>query len=400
VHEHSLQTLLDPIDIGAFFRNTWEQQPLHIARGSANYYEGLPSAREIDALLYFTRPEVLVTRGVIRKAGRELERTMPSPHQVDLGELRDGYDRGETLVVNQVQRRNAAVARLCRTLECELHHPFNANLYLTPARGGGFSAHYDLHDLFILQIEGRKRWSLYANNASLPLESDRTDFDPESAGPVVREINLEAGDLLYLPRGTVHSAKAGDQASLHLAMGALVYRWVDLMRHALEELAERDVRFRTALPPGHLTHNENADNEENAALARRFDELAQAIRDSVSVKGARAHLGDQFFARDLPLLPDGRFAAMEIDPAIELDTPLVKRHNTPCRVIVGAQAAEIEFPGKRIAGPAWLAPALEFVSRTPRFRARDLPNGMSDNSKLVLVRRLYRGGLLRSYQQP
>lgn len=34
--------------------------------------------------------------------------------------------------------------------------------YLTPAGSQGFSPHYDDIEAFILQLEGRKRWKLYA----------------------------------------------------------------------------------------------------------------------------------------------------------------------------------------------------------------------------------------------
>ena len=36
------------------------------------------------------------------------------------------------------------------------------NVYLTPADSQGFSPHYDDIDAFILQLEGKKRWKVYA----------------------------------------------------------------------------------------------------------------------------------------------------------------------------------------------------------------------------------------------
>ena len=33
---------------------------------------------------------------------------------------------------------------------------------MTPPQNQGFSNHYDVHDVFVLQIEGEKRWQIHA----------------------------------------------------------------------------------------------------------------------------------------------------------------------------------------------------------------------------------------------
>jgi hypothetical protein len=43
-----------------------------------------------------------------------------------------------------------------------------------------------------------------------------------------------------------------------------------------------------------------------------------------------------------------------------------------------------------------MGPALEHVRDHERFRVRDLPGTLDDDSKVVLVRRLVREGLLRA----
>lgn len=37
-----------------------------------------------------------------------------------------------------------------------------ANVYLTPPNSQGFAPHYDDIEAFVLQIEGKKRWKVYA----------------------------------------------------------------------------------------------------------------------------------------------------------------------------------------------------------------------------------------------
>ena len=33
------------------------------------------------------------------------------------------------------------------------------NAYITPPENQGFAAHYDTHDVFVLQVSGSKRWT-------------------------------------------------------------------------------------------------------------------------------------------------------------------------------------------------------------------------------------------------
>lgn len=83
--------------------------------------------------------------------------------------------------------------------------------YLTPASSLGFAPRWDDIDAFILQVEGKKYWKVYApENAedTLPLDSSQnfTDDDLRERKPVF-EGWLEQGDLLYVPRGYVHQVK-------------------------------------------------------------------------------------------------------------------------------------------------------------------------------------------------
>ena len=50
----------------------------------------------------------------------------------------------------------------CQQLAAELGHPVQANAYVTPPQSQGFDDHYDVHDVFVLQVEGEKRWRIHA----------------------------------------------------------------------------------------------------------------------------------------------------------------------------------------------------------------------------------------------
>lgn len=109
--------------------------------------------------------------------------------------------------------------------------------------------------MFILQAEGSKRWQVYKPlpDQILPRVSSR-DFTPDEIGPPILDVVLKPGDLLYLPRGTIHQAQSlPGTHSLHITVSANQKRtWVDFLETALQyglrELETVSLAARMALP--------------------------------------------------------------------------------------------------------------------------------------------------------
>lgn len=127
---------------------------------------------------------------------------------------------------------------------------------LTPANSQGFAPHYDDIEAFVLQIEGKKLWRIYkprSENETLPRESSG-NFSEDEIGECVFEKVLEAGDLLYFPRGWIHQAKTIDnQHSLHITLS--VYQktahadlFDEIVKNALQSAITTDVKYRRGLP--------------------------------------------------------------------------------------------------------------------------------------------------------
>jgi ribosomal protein L16 Arg81 hydroxylase len=135
---------------------------------------------------------------------------------------------GTTVVLQALHRLWPPVIDFCSRLGAELGHPVQANAYVTPASSRGFSAHYDVHDVFVLQLAGRKHWTVHAPVHADPL---RDQPWPTHAGAVaararddepVIDTVLGPGDVMYLPRGWLHAATAQGEVSAHLTVGAHV----------------------------------------------------------------------------------------------------------------------------------------------------------------------------------
>ena len=121
----------------------------------------------------------------------------------DLAGVRSSWHRGYTIVLNSVHRRLPALWALARGLSGGLGRALTINLYLTPAGEQGFEAHTDTHDALFLQAMGGKRWTL------------RPPDGPE------QQVDLQACDLLYVPRGCLHAGRAGPAPSAHWSVALL-----------------------------------------------------------------------------------------------------------------------------------------------------------------------------------
>ncbi len=244
--------LIAPIATDSFFHNTWEKEPLLVARNDPNYYSGLFSMRDVGSVIYFTRPRFLGNRLRTTKmhtlAGvfADQERFF-SAGENEVSALSDEYAQGRSIFVHGLEKRWQPVSELCRDLESTLRHPVGAMMFLTPKGSQGIEAHFDNVETFILQIEGSKHWRLYKPTVLLPLKEEYELTGEDEEPQLMQEIHLKAGDLLYFPRGHIHEAFTSDYSSLHITVGVSVLRWADLLSAALARLSKRDIRLREAL---------------------------------------------------------------------------------------------------------------------------------------------------------
>jgi ribosomal protein L16 Arg81 hydroxylase len=154
--------------------------------------------------------------------------------------------QGYTLTLSGLQKFSTGVFRLCSGLESELSCRINANAYLTPPSSQGLKAHFDDHDVIVLQIQGEKDWLVYDRYGDTPHSPTNVEL-PADATPRLRT-TLRDGDSLYVPSGFVHSAAASGQPSLHISVGILPHTATDLVTYAIGQLAGSPVLARRLAP--------------------------------------------------------------------------------------------------------------------------------------------------------
>lgn len=103
----------------------------------------------------------------------------------------------QSLVLNSVDRYSSDVARFARDIHDAL--PYVAaswtNLYISFQEVACLNPHADTTEIYVLQLHGTKRWNM--------------------SGEV---FDLTPGEMLYVPKGEIHSAMCLTKSSVHLTI--------------------------------------------------------------------------------------------------------------------------------------------------------------------------------------
>lgn len=92
--------------------------------------------------------------------------------------------------------------------------------YLSFGADESYKNHWDTRDVYAVQLVGKKHWQLTAPDFPMPLYMQQTkDTDIPIPEHVDMDIVLEAGDVLYIPRGWWHRPIPLGCETFHLAVG-------------------------------------------------------------------------------------------------------------------------------------------------------------------------------------
>ena len=260
----SLDDLLHPITPEQFRAEYQGRKPLHIPAGEGASKAGLLDWETFNGLLGQTAlwtPEtlklILNTRPVAPEFYCELadtqtgKRLRPSPAKVNVF-----LSTGASLVANDVHTLTPALAETSAMLGRAFAGMVGANVYCSFGGVRAFATHFDLHDVFAVQVEGEKTWRLYENQAEnpvdLPIDDDQiVRWFEQTRGRTMQDVLMRPGDVLYLPRGWYHDALAEPGASLHVTLSVMPL-YGRILFSLLEKAALQDPAFRAWLPPAAL----------------------------------------------------------------------------------------------------------------------------------------------------
>ncbi|MES2481212.1 MAG: cupin domain-containing protein [Pseudomonadota bacterium] len=221
-------TLLGGLTSAQFMRRHWQRKPL-LVRGAIPGIEPLVDRKRLFQLAQ--RDEV-ESRLVARDNGNRWRMQAGPFGPRALPPLsRPGW----TLLVQGMDLHVPEVHQLMRRFRFVPEARLDDVMISWASDTGGVGPHFDSYDVFLLQVEGRRRWRIGRSN-DLSLRPDvplkiLEQFEPEA------EWVLEPGDMLYLPPRYAHEGIAEGVCQTY-SIGFRAPARGDLARELLQRVSD------------------------------------------------------------------------------------------------------------------------------------------------------------------
>ncbi len=377
----SLASLIAPVTEEQFRSRYWEQEVLVVHREKPDYYGDLFSLKEFDEAITRDPSYVKIANApTLKLASYKTE--MVKGLEAVLADMREGC----TLVLDQLHKKDPKLGLLCRALAPDFGHPFQSNLYLTPPHGKGFTPHWDNHDVFILQVVGSKKWQIEKERRVYPTKTENMGLEGRELRGELLSFTLDQGDLIYIPRGFVHAAESGAEASLHITLGLTGIFLEDFLYATIQAAIQRDDRLRAVMPIGFM----------RGAQQDVVKQVMTILRDAADETFLNTVM-DEFrdkMVRSFPIDVSGQ-VLNHFQPAPLTGGDIVgPRRGVVYQLHSADDSVRVNFGTQSITFPGFLRPSLDFALNTAAYAIRDVAGELDDDEKIIFIERLVLEGLV------
>jgi 50S ribosomal protein L16 3-hydroxylase len=276
--------LLGGLSPAAFMRRHWQRRPMLVRRA----WPGVQPPLARAALFALAGDEGVESRLVERQGrGRPARwsvRHGPLPRRALPPMSRPGW----TLLVQGLDLHVDAAHAMLQRFAFVPQARLDDLMVSWASEGGGVGPHVDAYDVFLLQVQGRRRWR------TAPVDRGGAAFRPGLPLRILQRFEpdedhvLEPGDLLYLPPGWAHDGVAVGGDCMTCSIGFRTPSRTELAAELLQRIAEglpidgdaaryRDPGQPAAAQPGAVPP---------ALQAFARDSVARALREPAAVAQA------------------------------------------------------------------------------------------------------------------
>ncbi len=364
IHDVDFQILLGNIGKEDFFNHYWGKQYLHIKGNERNHFVPI-SEQELNTFFGNSRlsyPYItLFSKGKPLNLEEYKNRELGAgTNIVDLDKVFELLQKGYSLTVNSMDRMEPKLSAFCQQLSLELKTKFWTNVYITPANRNGFPQHTDHHDVFALQLSGKKKWTIYQENES----------------PI--EIILEEGDLLYLPKDYPHEAHTLNSHSVHFTLGADFATYADLVKQ-LWKSTTKNKKFSKRLNPNQ-SHLSKEQVEEIQHL------IKELIEEQNLQKGRESIQKVSQFERNLK--SNNRFSKWLKIEQLSLEDHLVKNKSSQFEIIGNNKFLELHSGKDKLSLPIFLKETINELLQEKPYQLKELKKGEQEKELMRLAKLL------------
>lgn len=378
-----LEDIISPLSASEFLETFWGRRFVHV-RGSRDKFAQLFTWAQLNSALeqYPFEPPRLR----LNKDGNEIaaDRYLASEYlggrggirRLRASELTKELVHGATLILNCAEELSSPLKEICIGLESIFRDRVIANLYAVFTSGHPYPLHWDSQDTLILQVFGRKKWTIYESTRPYPLREEQ-EAPPAPVAAAVWEGILEQGELFHIPRGWWHVAYPDEQPSLHLTVTVAGPTGLDLLRWCTDRLET----LRPVISNAPLF--ESDENQKQYAEALKV-ELVNSLNE-LTIDRFLSHRDAWAIPRPKMLLPD----AATGDPQHIMDTDWIRLASPrPLAISIESGGSTLTFECARKAWrcPAFLLPVMTLLNDCGKHRLHELVGTVNDHEQKAAAR--------------
>lgn len=191
--------------------------------------------------------------------------------RINAAKFADLVHGGISIIANALHEHVPVLRSLAETIGATTRDRIRAGAIVTTGPGGALPCHFDPEDLIILQVEGAKRWQIYA--PPRPRGPGEVMAAPPPGSKAIFDDVLRPGDILVLPSGYLHHCENQPGVSMHLGIAFNPPTGFRAARNLMREL-RKEPPFWTALD--RFESPERRKEYEDALKARWIDLIRRA----------------------------------------------------------------------------------------------------------------------------
>lgn len=225
---------LQHFDQELFLSQYWQKKPLLIKQGladfkspiSADELAGLALEDEIESRMVLEHPGQTPAWSLRRGPFKEADfAQLPKTHW--------------TLLVQGVDRFIPEVADLIDIFSFIPQWRFDDVMISYAVSQGGVGPHYDLYDVFLVQAQGRRRWSLTTKGCHEDNKVEQIPLRLMKEFATEQSFDLEPGDVLYLPPRVGHWGVSLTDDCMTYSFGYRSYPALEMLHSFVDFLEEK-----------------------------------------------------------------------------------------------------------------------------------------------------------------
>jgi len=149
----------------------------------------------------------------LNKNGKAVMPLSPATPQEQYDFMTGKFNNGTSIIINGIDGISKEYADSCSPMDEKYKDATVASMFLTPYSSKAFSPHFDMGDVLVYQVAGRKKWYFGELAQERPI---RRLYNSPKTQTHYQERILETSDWVFIPAGTMHHAESIDSISLHL----------------------------------------------------------------------------------------------------------------------------------------------------------------------------------------